>query len=61
METQIIGSGFLTDCKDEGMRERIKKILIRLIRIMPLRDDIIMESHPDFAGNTGAQIGRAHV
>ena len=54
METQIIGSGFLTDCKDEGMRERIKKILIRLIRIMPLRDDIIMESHPDFAGNTGA-------
>lgn len=47
METQIIGSGFLTDCKDEGMRERIKKLLIRLIRVMPLRDDIIMESHPD--------------
>lgn len=41
-------------CKDEGMREKIKKLLIMLARIMPLRDDIIMESHPDLAGNAGA-------
>lgn len=41
-------------CKDEEMREKIKKLLILLARIMPLRDDIIMESHPDLAGNAGA-------
>lgn len=36
------------------MREWIKKILICLFRRMPLRDDIIMESHPDFSDNTFA-------
>ena len=36
------------------MREKIKKILIRLFCMLPLRDDIIMESHPDFADNAGA-------
>lgn len=36
------------------MREKIKRFLILLFRMLPLRDDIIMESHPDFADNTGA-------
>lgn len=36
------------------MRERIKKLLICLCRFLPLRNDIIMESHPDFSDNTFA-------
>lgn len=36
------------------MRELVKKILIVLFRLLPLRDDIILESHPDFADNTWA-------
>lgn len=36
------------------MREWIKKLLITLFRMLPLREDIIMESHPDFSDNTYA-------
>ncbi len=66
METQIGRSGFFAGhkgcsqsvlpvvCKDEEMREKIKRFLILLFRVVPLKDDIIMESHPDFSDNTGA-------
>lgn len=36
------------------MRELVKKILIGLFRLLPLREDIILESHPDFSDNTYA-------
>ena len=32
----------------------VKKFLTNLIRVLPLRNDIILESHPDFSDNTGA-------
>ena len=32
----------------------VKKIVTNLIRVLPLRNDIILESHPDFSDNTGA-------
>lgn len=33
------------------MRTLVKKVLIALFRILPMRGDIIMESHPDFSDN----------
>lgn len=36
------------------MRDIIKKILITFFRVLPLRNDIILESHPDFSDNSWA-------
>ena len=36
------------------MNELIKKMIIFLFRMMPLRNEIILESHPDFSDNTYA-------
>ena len=32
----------------------IKKILVTFFRVLPLRNDIILESHPDFSDNAWA-------
>lgn len=39
------------------MRDFVKKLIIMLYRLLPLRDDIILESHPDFADNAYALYG----
>ena len=37
-----------------GMRNHLKKILIILLRLLPLQNMIIFESHPDFSDNSFA-------